>query len=106
MMGGGPAEISQELEQLPPDAFTRDDAALIAATDAIMSGLYDEKRLTCPGHRWLSEEVPSIRGHLIRLYDDRCVHRDASGHWRYSSLTSHFVVGSRWSAWWWRVWKR
>jgi hypothetical protein len=40
------------------------DAELIDHVDAVMDELFRAGRLTCPGHRWLSEPVPSIRHHL------------------------------------------
>ncbi|MCC6873580.1 MAG: hypothetical protein IT378_04655 [Sandaracinaceae bacterium] len=88
---GGPVDITEVLDALPAEHARGEDAAVIAAIDAIMDDLYQERRLTCPGHKWLSEPLPSIEGHLVRLFELGHVRRDRSGRWERRELTSYFV---------------
>jgi hypothetical protein len=83
-------------------ALVGDDSALIAAMDRIMGDLYEERRLTCPGHRWSSGEVPSIRGCLLGLYENGWLYRGASGQWT-SDGAYDYVVWPVWQTWLHRV---
>ena len=90
-------EICAVLDRLPSSAVLGvADAELIDHVDAVMDELFRADRLTCPGHRWLSEPVPSIRHHLTALFEQGHVRRDPGGRWGYKGVTSYFVLVESW----------
>ena len=81
------------LNRLPPEFLRGPDDRVIDVVDALMDELYRHGRLICPGHRWLSRPLPSIREHLVRLHAAGHLFRDAaSGAWAWSGCTSFFKV--------------
>jgi hypothetical protein len=83
-------EMCAVLNRLPSDGVS--DRELIDAIDSTMEVLFQTKRLTCPGHRWLTYPISSIRGHLTKLFDDGYIRRDAEGRWAWRDVTSYFVI--------------
>jgi DNA-binding transcriptional ArsR family regulator len=95
--GSHELEICAVLDRLPSSAVLgAADAELIDHVDAVMDALFRAGRLTCPGHRWLSEPVSSIRHHLTALFEQGHVRRDPGGRWGYQGVTSYFVLVEPW----------
>ncbi|MER5915792.1 hypothetical protein ABT124_36610 [Streptomyces sp. NPDC001982] len=94
---GGPVEICAVLNRLPRGLLSGSDMQVIDEVDALMDDLYQQGKLTCPGHRWLSGPPPaSIRGHLVHLHEHGKIRRDAlSGEWNWGDLTSYFAMPGR-----------
>jgi hypothetical protein len=89
---GAPAEITAVLNQLPFDPARLSPADVVEHVDALMARLYQRGSLSCPGHRWLSEPIPSIAGHLKHLLVTGSISWEARRGWYYSEVTSYFFV--------------
>lgn len=89
-------EICAVLDRLPSASFSGVcDGQLVDEVDSVMDELYRRGRLSCPGHRWLSDAVPSIRNHLKVLFDKGHVYRDpGTGGWAWKGVTCLFVINS------------
>lgn len=91
---GSVAEISAVLNRLPREILAGPADRVVDAVDAVMDELYRQRRLHCPGHRWLSgPPPPTIREHLVRLHAEGNLLRDeVTGIWTWSRVTSYFTV--------------
>jgi hypothetical protein len=86
-------QICKVLNRLPAAAFEPGhDAELIDQIDALMDDLFKRGRLACPGHRWSSEPVASIRHQLTGLFQSGHVRRDAGGRWMWERYNCYFVI--------------
>jgi len=80
-------DITKVLNILCPDACGGRPDIVIAHVDALMDALYQRCLLSCPGHRWLSQKVLSISGHLVELFEQHHVQWSEKG-WSFETVTS------------------
>lgn len=80
-------DITRVLNHLCPDACGAAPAHVIAQVDSIMADLYSRSVLTCPGHRWLSDHLPSIAGDLTGLFNQGYITWSGAG-WAFTTVTS------------------
>jgi len=84
-------DIAKVLNLICLDACGGQPETVIAHVDALMEGLYQRRLLFCPGHRWLSEAVPSIAGQLIALFSERNLRWTDAG-WSFEKATSVYSI--------------
>ena len=84
-------DVTRVLNRLCPDACGVSPARVIAEVDSIMEELYRRRVLTCPGHRWLFEHVPSIAGHLTGLFSQGYITWSEAG-WAFTTVTSIYAL--------------
>jgi hypothetical protein len=81
------------LDRLPPELAAYDDRQLVDLIDGAMDSLFRRRVLAIPGHRWLADTPPSIRGELVDFFERGHLVRDpATRRWSTKELVYRYSI--------------